>query len=143
MSGYSIWYLLRPNHPLHAKIAQINKELGSKALPAHIPVLNNLKLLETAIGLFEAYDKKQMPTFRIPERPQVFRSGKFKNLGLPLRTENSVWELPIAKRTDMFYNDEIRNITFKEGFILPEEYELVIMDCRTRDSDHWKLFNGR
>lgn len=140
MSGYGIWYLLRPTHKLHEQIAKLNEELGSTPLPAHIPILRNIKLFDTAKCLFEAYSRKPKPTFTLPERPVITTLDQGRQLSFALRADigDVLWEFPISKRMEMFYNDDLKHIKINQKHILPEEYELVIMDCRTRDKTLWK-----
>ena len=139
MPGYSIWYLLNEDSDLHDHIRSMNKRLGTVGLPAHIPIHGNL-VLNTAKILFRCYDKKIRPTFHISERPLVLASERKKHLSYSLIAPEThrVWDLPIASRTAMFFNHELSNVAVKKKYILPEEYALVIMDCRAVDRSLWK-----
>ena len=145
MSGFAIWYLIKENHPLHKEIEQINAVLGTTPMPAHIPIISNLQLLSTAVTLLQAYDRKRLPTFRLSSRPTVASTPRYKTLNITLRSNkfDRLWNLPLAERQQMFYNDElcrIPQITQRE--ITPNEYDLVIMDCRYLDKRLWKRTDG-
>ena len=145
MSGYAIWYLLRPGHPLHKEIEGVSAILGTTPMLAHVPVISGLQLLSTAVTLLAAYDRKRMPTFRLSSRPTVASSARCKTLGITLSNDkyDRIWRLPLAERQQMFYNDELRRIPrIQQAEITPDEYDLVIMDCRYLDKRLWKRVDG-
>lgn len=140
MPGYSIWYLLKPEHPLHGRIRAINKELGTEALPAHIPVLSDISILGTATCLLEAYRKKKLPTFTFASRPTVITNEKCKNLVINVTSEDpfGLWQFPISKRQEQYYNFEIGMVKTGQRTITPDEYELTLMDTRYIDKSLWR-----
>ena len=141
MSGYALWYVLRPHDTLHEQFAKYNEEMGDfPNLPARIPILENLKSLETTFVLFHCYMKKKKPVFRL-ERPIVMNSDRtigMKTLSIVARSENGLHELPITSRRDMFFSHDVKKINIDRTHIFPGDYELVIYDCRTRDRSLWK-----
>ena len=140
MPGYSIWFLLKPEHPLHARIAEINQKLELTPLPAHIPILNNIQLMDTARVLFNSYEKKPKPTFTIVKRPMFLSFENEKRVSMRLECEQQfrTWEFPVLSRRHMFFHDEVNTIEFDQKVILPDEYDLVIMDTRYLDKTLWK-----
>lgn len=140
MPGFSLWYLLKPQHELHGRIRAISKELGTTPLPAHIPVLTDIKVLGTATCLLQAYEKKKRPTFTFAPRPTVLTSKNRKNLVMNVTSEdpNGLWHFPIASRQDWFYNFEIGMVKMGQRTITPDEYELTLMDTRYIDKTLWK-----
>jgi len=145
MPGYSIWYLLKPNHLLHDRVAEINTKLGLTPLPAHIPVLNNIQILSTAHGLFQSYNKKEKPIFTFAKRPMFlsFETEKRVSMKLDCKEQFRSWEFPVLSRKQMFFHDEVAEVSFDQDVILPEEYDLVIMDTRYLDKRLWKPIDGR
>ena len=140
MPGYSIWYLLKPNHPLHARVAELNAKLDLTPLPAHVPILNNIQLLSTAKILFSSYVKKAKPVFTIASRPMFlsFENEKRVSMKLECKEQFREWEFPVLSRAQMFFHDEVNDVSFDQQIILPEEYELVIMDTRYLNKSLWK-----
>lgn len=140
MPGYSLWFLLKPDHPLHARIAEINDKVKLTPLPAHVPILNNIQLLSTADVLFSSYNKKPKPTFTISSRPMFLSFENEKRVSMRLECDQQfrTWELPVLSRRNMFFRDEVNTVEFSQKVIHPDEYDLVIMDTRYLDKKLWK-----
>ena len=140
--GYCIWFKLCKDHEINDMIRNLSKKFHTPSFEAHISVEYGIRTLPTARALFEAYKKKEKPSFCIQRTPRVAKMNRAYTIQLDClqKDEQSgmLWHITTASRLDRpFYYDEVSLVKPKTFLLHPKDYELVLMDCSHKDPGKW------
>lgn len=135
MYGYCIWYLLHPDHPLHAI---------THGFPAHIPVLTNIRTLYIARQMLDIYSRKPRPSLKIQGHARVTRTANVETAMYPLMpTDASEYNLQLPM---IFPVSIVRLPGEHPSLVQPpvdtiksSEYTVALAMCASPDPTQWSV----